>query len=255
MRLPVIEGIIKRRILVNFRVSPEVIQPLLPAPFRPKLHRGYAIAGICLIRLEKVRPRGWPAFMGVSSENAAHRVAVEWDEGADVREGVFIPRRDTGSLINHYAGERVFPGRHHYADFTVRDRAGHVGIRVRSSDGKSRVELRAAECVALPAGSVFSCVEEASKFFESACLGFSVTDDPCQLDKLRLIACGWRVRPVAVEIVRSSFFNDQSVFPQGSVAFDHALMMRDVRHEWHDEGRIAIHPTRRITPTSNCGYP
>jgi hypothetical protein len=55
MRLPVIEGLIKRRILANYRVDPAVLAPLLPPPFRPKLHAGFAIAGICLIRLDKIR--------------------------------------------------------------------------------------------------------------------------------------------------------------------------------------------------------
>src|ERR1700749_2901214 len=98
MRIPVLKGTIKRRLLVNFRVDPAVIQKLLPRPFRPKLQRGHAIAGICLIRLEHIRPAGVPEMLGLSSENAAHRVAVEWTDAAGVaREGVFIPRRDTGS--------------------------------------------------------------------------------------------------------------------------------------------------------------
>jgi hypothetical protein len=50
VRLPTIQGIIDRRILVNYRVDTEVAARLLPAPFRPKLAKGYAMAGICLIR-------------------------------------------------------------------------------------------------------------------------------------------------------------------------------------------------------------
>ena len=80
MKLPVIQGVIRRRILANFRVDPEVMQQQLPARFRPKLQRGYAVAGICLIRLEHIRPRFVPESIGLNSENAAHRVAVLWDE-------------------------------------------------------------------------------------------------------------------------------------------------------------------------------
>ncbi len=76
--VPVVQGVIARRLLVNFRVRPEVLAALLPGPFRPKLVHGFGMAGICLIRLEQVRPRGLPAFVGLSSENAAHRIAVEW---------------------------------------------------------------------------------------------------------------------------------------------------------------------------------
>jgi uncharacterized protein YqjF (DUF2071 family) len=122
MKFPVIQGIIRRRILVNFRVDPEIIQPQLPKGFQPKLYAGQAIAGICLIRLEEIRPRFLPAPLGVTSENAAHRIAIRWRDGSgDPREGVFIPRRDTSSYLNHLAGGRLFPGEHHRADFTVSD--------------------------------------------------------------------------------------------------------------------------------------
>jgi len=57
MKVPKVHGVIGRRLLVNFRVEPEVIQRQLPQPFRPKLHDGHAVAGICLIRLENIRPR------------------------------------------------------------------------------------------------------------------------------------------------------------------------------------------------------
>ena len=121
-RIPVITGLIKRRLLVNFRATPSVVQQMLPAPFRPKLQKGHAIAGICLIRLEQIRPSGFPAFIGFSSENAAHRIAVEWTDKAGVeREGVFIPRRDTDSTLNHLAGGRLFPGEHAPAQFLVED--------------------------------------------------------------------------------------------------------------------------------------
>ena len=78
MQFPNVHGIIRRRLLVNFRVEPEVIRRHLPEPFRPKLHDGYAIAGICLIRLEDIRPRRVPRILGLSSENAAHRIAPSY---------------------------------------------------------------------------------------------------------------------------------------------------------------------------------
>src|SRR5262245_32820204 len=100
MRIPVIRGVIDRRILVNYRVVPDVLASLLPPPFRPKLHRGYGMMGICLIRLRGVRPKFLPSWLGIGSENAAHRTTVEWDEGGHVREGVYVRRRDTSSWLN-----------------------------------------------------------------------------------------------------------------------------------------------------------
>ena len=55
MHVPKVHGIIRRRLLVNFRIDPDVAQAQLPSQFRPKLHGGYAVGGLCLIRLEGIR--------------------------------------------------------------------------------------------------------------------------------------------------------------------------------------------------------
>jgi hypothetical protein len=235
MRLPVIQGVIRRRVLVNFRVAPDVMQAQLPTRFRPKLHEGHAIAGICLIRLEEIRPRGLPGLLGIKSENAAHRVAVVWQEQGEAREGVFIPRRDTGSLLNHLAGGRVFPGEHHRARFTIREEAGRLDLAMRSHDGEVAVRVSGRFGGTLPPTSCFATVAEASAFFEPGALGYSVTNDPRRLDGIRLHTHDWRIEPLQVEEVSSTYFEDRARFPPGSVEFDCALAMRDVRHEWHTE--------------------
>jgi len=50
-----------------------------------------------------------PEAVGFSSENAAHRIAVLWDDEQGVtREGVFIPRRDTNSPVNYLLVDASF---------------------------------------------------------------------------------------------------------------------------------------------------
>lgn len=243
MRLPLIHGVIRRRLLVNFRVDAGVMGRLLPAPFRPKLHRGYAIAGICLIRLEQIRPGWLPRCCGISSENAAHRIAVLWDEpSGESLEGVFIPRRDTGSWLNHLAGGRVFPGEHHQANFTVRDDTSGIAMAIQSCDETMAIQLSARETESLPESSCFTSLAESSSFFEGGSIGYSVTGDCCRLDGVRLQTDAWRVNPLAIQHLESSFFADRTLFPAGSVSFDHALIMRNVSHQWHAVPEMTIEP-------------
>ena len=240
MNLPNVHGIIRRRILVNFRVEPEVMQRQLPSPFRPKLHHGKAIAGICLIRLENIRPKRFPEIVGFSSENAAHRVAVTWCENGTTREGVYIPRRDTGSLINHLAGGRIFPGEHHRAKFNVRDVGERIDLQMKSVDGDVEVKLAASVATELQSTSSFANVLEASAFFEAGALGYSATSEGNRLDGLLLKTFSWHVAPLAVEHVYSSFFGDPARFPRDSVAFDCALIMRNIGHEWQAASELYI---------------
>lgn len=235
MRLPTLKGIIRRRMLVNFRADPEVVQRQLPAPFRPKLQDGKAVVGVCLIRLEHMRPKGLPGLIGLSSENAAHRIAVQWDDPEGItREGVFIPRRDTNSPVNYALGGRFFPGEHHRAKFKVEESGDEISLRMKSLDGCVAVKVAGAISENLPASSIFPSLAAASSFFEAGSLGYSPTSGSDRLDGLTLEAQGWKVEPLAVTGVYSSYFLDKAAFPEGSVEFDHALIMRDISSEWHN---------------------
>jgi hypothetical protein len=224
--------VIDRRILTNFRVDPGVLARIVPPPFRPKQVNGFGMAGICLIRLKHIRPRGLPGFVGVSSENAAHRIAVEWDDAGQRREGVYIPRRDTSSWLNAVAGGRVFPGVHNHARFRVTEGDDRYRVELDSDDGKTHLLVEGRVADALPAGSAFRSLEEASAFFQAGSLGYSVTPRPGHFDGLELCSYEWHVVPLTVERVESSFFSDRGLFPEGSVTFDSALLMRGIEHEW-----------------------
>src|SRR5262245_54798730 len=250
MRLPIIHGLIRRRILVNYRVAPEILGAQLPSPFRPKLWQGSDIAGLCLIRLEQIRPHLVPAILGFSSENAAHRIAVVWQEGTgEQKEGVFIPRRDTGSRLNRLAGGRVFPGEHHGARFRVQESQDSLDLAMESLDGAVTVRVRGAVGGDLPSTSCFGSLSDASAFFEGGSLGYSVTSSPERLDALELRTHGWRVEVLRVEEHYSSYFSDTSRFPDGSVAFDCALVMRNLAHEWHE--RESLHVGGASVPHNN----
>ena len=230
MKLPRVQGDIRRRLLVNFRVDPDVIRAQLPDEFEPKLLGGSAVAGICLIRLEHERPPYLPAFLGAASENAAHRIAVR--SRADGQDAVYIPRRDTDSPLNRLLGGRLFPGEHHAGAFDVDDTGGRIAIEMRSRDGSVAVEVRGREAAALPASSRFGSLDEASAFFATGALGYSATRRGDHLDGVFLATKSWAVRPLAVDHVFSSYFADERRFPPGSVEFDSALVMRDIAHEW-----------------------
>jgi hypothetical protein len=233
LKLPAISGVIARRILVNYRVDPGVLARALPPPFRPQLVSGYGIAGICLIRLTAIRPRGFPALIGLSSENAAHRSAVEWDERDGVRTGVYIRRRDTNSRLNVLVGGRLFPGVHHHASFVVKEMEDELAVSMESDDGATAIKVRARRGGQWPETSVFESVDEASQFFAAGSLGYSRSVKNDRYQGLELRCRRWEVTPLHAEEVRSSLFDDRSLFPAGSIELDCALLMEGIEHEWH----------------------
>ncbi|PZR27092.1 MAG: hypothetical protein DI535_11800 [Citrobacter freundii] len=230
MKIPAIKGIIDRRVLINFTVDPEIIEKIVPHPFKPKVYKGKAIVGICLIRLKQIRPKGLPAMIGISSENGAHRIAVEWTENGEIKEGVFIPRRDSSSWLNQLAGGRFFPGKHFRAKFDVKEENGHYHIAFESSDGTS-ISIDGTKAETLDPDSIFQNLEEASRFFEGGAVGYSPNGE--RFDGIELRTFNWKVEPLAVTDVHSSFFANEDIFPRDSVKFDNALLMTRIKHEWH----------------------
>lgn len=231
--MPAIQGVIERRILVNYRIDPDVLSRILPSPFCPKLHNGIGIGGVCLIRLKDERPVCVPAALGFDSENAAHRFAVEWEQDGSVHEGVFVPRRDTSSCLSTALGGRLFPGDQSHAKFDVTECDDNYKVNMISRDGASSLFVSGKIADALPESSVFSSVEEASAFFERGAIGYSSTDDASTFDGIELRTHSWQVEPLDVDCVESSLFDDEAIFPAGTATFDHALLMRDIDHEWH----------------------
>jgi len=229
MKIPIIKGIIDRRILINYQIEEEVLKNYLPKPFKPKLIKGKGIAGICLIRLKEIRPKGLPKQIGISSENGAHRIAVEWEENGEVKEGVFVPRRDTSSKLNSIVGGKLFPGIHHYAKFSVRESGKYYEVSFKSDDD-TFLAIKAKETEKWNSDSVFDDLGCVSNFFKNGAIGYS--PDKNNYEGLELKTYNWEVSLLEVESVRSSFFENKTIFPEGSVKFDNALLMKNIEHEW-----------------------
>ena len=242
MKIPILSGLIRRRILVNYRVEPKTLQRILPQPFQPKLINGMGIAGICLIRLEHIHPRWIPIQQGFDSENAAHRIAVIWYENGELREGVYIPRRDTSSQLNVAAGGRVFPGVHHHSHFEIREDDRILCLQMKNEQDDTRVELEAEYSSEFERDSVFQSISDASIFFEGGSIGYSVTLEPNKLDAIELRTFDWRLRPLRVRHLVSSFYENHSMFPVDAISFDCALMMQNLAHEWHAHQPFSIEP-------------
>jgi hypothetical protein len=151
---------------------------------------------------------------------------------------VYIVRRDSSSRLNTLAGGRLFPGVHHHASFDIAENGKAFFLDMRSDDGKVSVLVDATVGTALPPTSIFNSLPDASRFFEAGSVGYSPSATDGVYDGMELRNASWKVEPLNVRRVHSSFFTDPKVFPAGSLEFDCALLMRGISHEWHDCGQI-----------------
>lgn len=233
-QLPVITGILDRRILLNYSLDPDYLKRFLPAPFKPRLYKGKGVGGVCMIRFSALRPKFAPEFLGIDSENAAHRIAVEWEQDGKHHEGVYIPKRNTASAFNYYAGGRVFPGVFQKSRFDVNESGTHYQVGIFSEPaGEKVVSFDGDVSQQIQPGSIFPSLDEASEFFAKGAVGYSFSRDEGHFQGMDLRLLEWHIEPMQIRSAYAQLFEDRSKFPEGTAKLDSAMLMKNLKHEWH----------------------
>lgn len=220
-----VRGTIRRRLLVNAVVDPDEAARRLPRGVRPHVTSDGTVVGCCLLEIEAIRPAGLPAVMGQRLRAVAHRVSVEWDDGAGETEiGVYVPVRHTDSRLAVALGGRWFPGVHERARIEVSSSgpdlrwssepldAANLGMRVEVSD-----------CGDVAAGA--SCDPVGA-----TCLGAAVGVSPDRrgrLEAARMEPSHRDARAVTVDVLESGFIGSFS-----SAVLSTSYLMRDAEVTW-----------------------
>jgi hypothetical protein len=220
----------ERRIVLNYRIDPAIASRAMPPPFRPHLESGWAIGGLCIAHLRPAVPRFVRSVVSV-----AHRFVVETPGGGPA---VYVPRRDTSSLVATLIGGRVVPGVQQRATIVSTLDDGAVAVDLSSTDGRMQVELRAQVRSEIDPASVYRDEADASAALRHAPMGYSPARSAGRLEVVELCADDWRLTPLSIDRVASSYFDDVRMFPVGSIEPDSAFVMTDVAHRWR------LHPRR-----------
>ncbi|WP_120336816.1 DUF2071 domain-containing protein [Cryobacterium soli] len=223
---PRLAATIERRLLITYRLDPDVASRLLPAGLRPQLLNDQAVAGVCLLRLGSLRPAWFAPTVGWGAENAAHRIAVEWDDAHGTQVGVYIPERHSASWLPVAAGGRLLPGVHHHARFAGYETDDHIEVTMTAPGASVHAAVDLTEDWT---SDLFASVEDASAFFRNGAVGWSPSRDGRRLQGLRLDTTQWQVTPGRARSVRSTFF---AGLPHGAATLDSVLVMRDVPITW-----------------------
>jgi hypothetical protein len=219
-------GIMARRLLVNWRVPVDIATRVLPAGTRPKIIAGHAVAGLCWVRLQQLRPVGIPAPIGLSSENLAVRIAIEWDGGT----GALIFRRDTASRLLAFTAARSNFGHHHLGTFHAHDDGRTTRISASGfADGHTHDTAVSSIELAPNPESVFANLSAADAFFSGCSRGYSPGRTPGTFVGLCLHLHQWNFQQVRILSAHSSLID--SLF-QGRAVLDSAFIMRNLRHTW-----------------------
>jgi uncharacterized protein YqjF (DUF2071 family) len=99
---------------INYRVPPDALAPLLPAPLEPEVHKGRGWVQILVSSLRDMRPQGLPALFGTCFYQASYRAAVRYrDAGGAWRRGGYFLRSETNHPVMRAIGNALAEFRFH----------------------------------------------------------------------------------------------------------------------------------------------
>ena len=243
LQLRRVHAFMDRRLLVNFRMPLDAALEKLPDGFEPQPVKGYAMIGICLIRLTHLRPFGTPPLVQLASENAAHRIACLYpDENGNRKPGVYILERHTDSIANHLAGGRLFPGHHHKATFTTYESPTIWKVGFWGTDG-TKVQVIVRQATQVADGSVFEDMDAATCFFQQGTDGWSMRKQGEELEGARIKCHNWNFKPLQIELARSSMLDAIQNETGCVLELDSAFLMEGVNHDCYNLGRKPLKQT------------
>jgi len=235
--VPRLEGHVARRVLVNCRTRPGNLAHLLPTPLRLQIVEGQAIFGLCWIRLESVRLAGWPRWTGLSMDNLAHRIAVEWTEAGQVRTGVHIFRRETSLGLAAWTSGRVVPGPMNLGHFDARETGEAWNLDLRTPDSEADVDLATRTADRVPTDSVFHSMEGLRSFLEAGAVGWSANRTGDCIEAMHMAVERFQVQPLEVRHLRCRWFERQLGDAEWCV--DSAVRMEPTGVRWMHAGAFA----------------
>lgn len=231
MRAPSLRGRIDRRICVFHRLDPAVARGLLPAPLRPRLFRGWAVGGICVLRLARLRPKLLPIPIGLGSELAWHRLAVEWEENGRTLVGQYLLRSETDARLAPLPGSKLVPPPIDRTRIEVRSEEAGLVARVVSAGGLADVDLVARPTQSWTNSQLFKSATAAHAALASGHVIWTSPEDG-GLEGVELHSTGGKLEALELLRLESAWFDDSTRFQAGTVALDCAVLVRDADHEW-----------------------
>lgn len=124
------------------------------------------------------------------------------------------------------SGGRIFPGVYSKANFLISTLGDSYAVKIKNKEKELIMSIRAEVVSKLPEGSVFNSTEEVAEFFKTGNIGWSSKESSEQFDTIELKTNEWNMESLRVEESYSSYFSDILRFPEGSVEFDSAMIMK-----------------------------
>ncbi len=230
---------------INYRVPPDALAPLLPAPLEPEVHKGHGWVQVLVSSLRDMRPQGLPALFGTCFYQISYRAAVRYrgPDGAPRRGGYFV-RSETNHPVMRAVGNAL-------AEFKFHDFGAAEMVILREGDRLTvgvdpEPEFPSGRLVTVvdtrprdspPAGSCWSSLDELQEPLVECYDALGVDAEHGHLYILTIDRDPWNARFVEPQELYSEYF-DRGPLGKGAGQLDSVLHLEECRYRWRPLRRI-----------------
>lgn len=225
----------RRSLVLTFAYPQEMLQPLLPPGLVVDSHAGCGFVAIALVQTERLRPAGFPAWLGRDFFLAGYRIFSRFRRrDGSVLRGLRILRSDADRRSMVVAGNLFTRYRYHACRVRCTHDETTLAYEVTSSDGATDLSVRVRTDRAVeapPPGSPFEDLKTARRF--AGPLPHTFADDPAKagIVVVKGVREDWTPVPVEVESVRSTFLQ-RPPFDAMPPRLANAFLVENIPYRW-----------------------
>lgn len=236
-----VSAFFRHSLVLTYAFPPQILEPLVPKGLELDLFRGYAFLAIALVQTERLRPSFLPAALGRDFFLSGYRIFTRLGNGARSKRGLRILRSDTdckwmvcaGNLLTHY--------NYHLCQANLEECNQEIRWTIRTPRSEADLEVVAhlsGEPVTLPNTSPFTTLAEARRFAGPLPYTFEYESATGSIIGIRAKRQNWEPRPVAVEVLRNAFL-EQQPFRDAPPVLANAFYVRAVQYQWQRGKRLS----------------
>lgn len=223
-----VEAFFERSTVLTFAVSKEQLQEKIPNCFSlDTFEDHWAFLTVAMVQTKKLRPKGFPKFMGNDFFLIGYRIFVRYKtkDGRNLR-GLYILKSETDHKMMEFLGGLFTRYTYETIDITQKNKDNLEWI----SSQKSNFQVclnRKEKKVTLPVNSPFKDWKEARKFAGPMPYTFTYLKDQDQVLLVKGIRQNWDPRPLQVESYK---FAKLESYP--NIILANAFEVENIPYHW-----------------------
>jgi hypothetical protein len=226
-------------VAVSFAFPEAVLRPLVPDALEIDAYEGFGFVTVAMVWTRKLRPAGFPAFLGQDFFLAGYRVFARFrdDSGRKLR-GLKILRSETDKRRMVWLGNLMTGYRYRHVNLQIQKNSQETRIETSLADGTSTLDLTfeiPAGRGELPEGSPFGDWHTARLFAGPMPFTFSPEDDGSFV-VIEGSRQDWVPRPILVKKWQVGLFHEAPLRGTKPILAN-AFTVQDVSYRWK-KGRV-----------------